>query len=441
MITLLKKNKDKINNKYLYLLFFIGVFILHLFFKFSCDDIDYFNSILDKMTLSNYINMRYNTWTSRIIIESVLIIISRHLYLWRLINSLIIMILVYSINSLCFKKTNITNISLTMILVLTYPLIDMTGAGFASCTTNYLWPLAFMLFSFIPYRKDYLKEKIDKRLWPLYIGSLLYASNQEQCVVIIFVVSLIMTFINIKNKKDYKYSLLSLIISIISIIFILTCPGNMIRNALEISRWYPDYINANIIDKIYLAILSSISILINNGIIIWLFSLVLFITIIKTKTKIMAKVLSLILLVATSSLSLYRFITIITNKDTLIINYQTKIGHVFKYNLNNFITIIACIIPFIIIFYLLFIIFKKKSRVPIFILILGLGTRLIMGFSPTIFASGRRTEIYLYFSLILVMIYLIKFILPKLKKLEKKFLTIIMVLCLIVNIVFLFIKM
>ncbi|MBR3161671.1 MAG: hypothetical protein IKF19_02965 [Bacilli bacterium] len=438
---MIKKIKNRINNKYLYLLFFMGVFILHLFFKFSRDDIDYFNSILDKMSIINFINMRYNTWTSRIIIESVLVIVSRYIYLWRLINSFIITLLVYSINILCFKKPNTKNISITMISVLIYPLIDMTGAGFASCTTNYLWPLAFMLFSFIPYRKYYLKEQIDNKLWPLYIGAILYASNQEQCVIIIFTVSLIMSIISIKQKKNYKYPLISLAISIISIIFILTCPGNMLRNTSEISRWYPDYVNANIMDKIYLAVLSSVSILLNNGIVLWLFCLILFITIIKTKTKIFNKILSLILLIITSLLSAYRFITIITSKDNLIFNYQTKIGHVFKCNLNNFIIAFACIIPFIIIFYLLYIILNKKSIVPIFILILGLGTRLMMGFSPTIFASGRRTEIYLYFSLILVMIYLIKFISSKLKLIEKNIIIVIMILCLIVNIGFLFIKM
>ncbi|MEE3343271.1 MAG: DUF6056 family protein [Bacilli bacterium] len=442
MIELINKNKNSLNNnKILYLLLFVGVFILHIFFKFSRDDITYFSKILDKMSLISYLDMRYRTWTSRIIIETILVVVTKYIYLWRILDSFIILLLIYSINKLCFKEADKNNILLVLLITFLYPLIDLTGAGFASCTTNYLWPLSFMLFSFIPYRKYYFKENIDKRMWPLYIMALIYASNQEQCVFLILAINMIFLVINIKNKNNWKYPLIGIIIAIVSIIFIITCPGNSLRNISEINTWYPDYVNANIMDKIYLAIVSSVSILISNGIVMCLFSLILFIGLVKTKTKIYNILFGLLLLVVMSILFVLRFVSIISNNKYIIFDYTTKVGHVFKNSLNNYIILCLCLLLFICIFYLLYIVLKEKSIIPIFIILLGCGTRLIMGFSPTIFASGRRTVIFLYFSLIIVIIYLLKNICNKLKILEKNILNIIILLCLIVNISFLFLKM
>lgn len=441
VINLINKIKNKINNNYLYLLFFLGVFIIHLFFNFSNDDINYFNTILDKMSLFKFISMRYNTWTSRIIIEAVLVFVSRYIYLWRFLNSLVILLLVYSINKLCFKKSNIKNISIIILLFLIYPLLDLTGAGFAACTTNYLWPLTFMLFSFIPYRNNYYKEKVNNKLWPLYILSLIYASNQEQCVCIIFIVSLIMLIFSIKNKSNWVYPLIVLIVSIISLIFIFICPGNSLRSVIEMNNWYPDYINTNIMDKIYLAIISTTSILISNGIVLWVLSLLLFLIILKIDTKVYNKILAFILLLIIMIVSVFRFINIVFGKKYIIFDYTTKVGDVFDYSFNSFLVLFLCVLLFGVVFYLLYVIFRKNSLVYIFIILLGMGTRLIMGFSPTIFVSGRRTAIFLYFSLIIVMIFLIKHFYTKFIKMERKIIIVLVLLCSIVNMGILFIKM
>ena len=443
VIYMINKLKNKLNNNisYLYILFFIGVFILHLFFYFSNDDINYFNTILNDMSLGKYIVMRYNTWTSRIIIESVLVIVSRYVYLWRLIDSLVIVLLIYSINKLCFKKSNLWNVSFVMLVFLIYPLIDLTGAGFASCTINYLWVLSFMLFSFLPYRSIIYKEKINKKIYLFSVLALMYACNQEQCVCIIFIISLIMFVFSIKNKFDYRYSLVSLIISVISIIFILTCPGNVARSIIEVKMWYPDYVNANLLDKIYLAIISSTSILISNGIVLWLFCLTLFLVIRSYKVNFIDTFMAFTLLIVCTVLSGLRLVSLLFDINYKIFDYSTSIGHIFKFSFSNILVLCLCLLLFILIFYLLYVIYNKKSYIFIFIILLGLGTRFMLGFSPTIFASGRRTAIFLYFSLIIVIILLWRNHFSSFKKIYNKVFILLVTLCMFVNIIMLFIKM
>ena len=56
---------------------------------------------------------------------------------------------------------------------------------------------------------------------------------------------------------------------------------------------------------------------------------------------------------------------------------------------------------------MLLVVFKKNQMLPIFIFLAGICSRLIIGFSPTVFVSSSRTAFYLYMSLIIVTIFII----------------------------------
>ena len=50
--------------------------------------------------------------------------------------------------------------------------------------------------------------------------------------------------------------------------------------------------------------------------------------------------------------------------------------------------------------YILVKLLKENSILPIIIILMGCASRVIMGFSPTVFVSGSRTMIFMYFSLL-----------------------------------------
>ena len=72
----------------------------------------------------------------------------------------------------------------------------------------------------------------------------------------------------------------------------MTCPGNSNRMGIELAHYYPDYINANIMDKIYLGMVSSTSILLDCTWIIYFFSFILFLSIIRNVEKKLPRVIS-----------------------------------------------------------------------------------------------------------------------------------------------------
>jgi hypothetical protein len=61
---------------------------------------------------------------------------------------------------------------------------------------------------------------------------------------------------------------------------------------------------------------------------------------------------------------------------------------------------------------------KPERKIALFILATGFISRVLMGFSPTVYASSYRTFLYMYFSIIICLIILMNKQLPQL--MEKK---------------------
>lgn len=421
-----------------YIILFVLILLIHFFFSFSNDDITYFSKILDTMNWLDFIKLRYFNWTSRLIIEGLLVFISRNILLWRILDSAIMILFIWCIQKLCFKETSIKKVIFTTSIILLLPFINMTEAGICATTMNYFWPLTLMLFSLIPIRNMYNDNNINKKILPFYMLSALYACNQEQSVCIIFVVSLLTCFNSYRKKSFSWYAFILLLLSTCSIIFILLCPGNAIRSIQEIEHWYVDYENAIFIDKICLGIISSTSILFSYFFVLLFFSLVLWISTLKIQVSKKVKIIGTLQFLIVSLLSTFRVYCFLFHKEFILFDYFTDLGHVL--NINNILLFMFCIILFLTFAYLLYSIKKDNRLNNIIILFLGCGTRLLMGFSPTIFASRSRTAIFLYVSLVIIIINILSEIKHLLRKWEINCLCIILSLFIIVNLGILFFK-
>jgi len=425
---------------FFYIVVFFFIFVLHLFMKFSNDDVEFFCKQLDIYSWFDYIKMRYETWTSRVFIEGILVYFSRHLFLWRICDSLVICLLVYSINKLVFEDKKIGNLIFVTGIVLVYPFLHMKTAGFCATTLNYLWPFTFLLFSFCLFRDLYNGKKINKLLLPFYLLAYLYACNHEQTVCIAVVVSFLI-FILKRDDKDFRRcSLIMFFIGIISLLFIVTCPGNEARNIIETNTWYPDYVKADIFDKVYLGVVSTISNLFSYVTILWLFSFVLFILVLKNANNMGVKIVSVLQFLFITVISGIRGYALITGNDYIIFEYFTDVGDVFQFCFKDILILGGCIGLILIFCYLMYVLMKKESFCLILILLIGCGTRLLMGFSPTIFASSTRTMIFLDFSFLIIIICLWKKYKTIFSNRELMIFYLIILGLILVSLVFLFLK-
>lgn len=101
----MKKIKELLNKKSVYYVcLFILVFALHLFMKPGKADDSWFINNYTGNPLS-FAYMRYMQWSSRFLIEMVLVVIvSLPLILWKVLDTLMIVLLFYSGNKLLNVK-------------------------------------------------------------------------------------------------------------------------------------------------------------------------------------------------------------------------------------------------------------------------------------------------------------------------------------------------
>ena len=270
-----------------FILFAVLMLILHLIMGFNGDDIKY-AKVLSNQTLVDYLHYRYYNWSSRLIIDGILVILARlDMIVWKLLDVIIYTVGVYYIIKLVNKNYSKKIAYLGVLLFLMYPFYEMASAGWISTTLNYSWCFAFGMISFIPLIYEAHGEKVNKYIYIISFLALLYAANQEQSGALVFGFNLLYLLNSVINKKSInKFNLMATAVALISLIFILTAPGNSIRFAHEAAFWYPEFVNFTIIEKSYLGLVTTFGTLIEQKIIFPLFYIILSVyAIIKSNNK------------------------------------------------------------------------------------------------------------------------------------------------------------
>lgn len=121
-----------------FLILFIFLLSIHFYMDYSVDDL-YFQAQLNSSTLSDFLSMRYNNWSSRLIIEPILIfLVKSNINIWRVTDSILYVLgVVLSLKLVNYKTNRNFNIIGCLIFGL-YPILDMNSAGWVATTTNYL---------------------------------------------------------------------------------------------------------------------------------------------------------------------------------------------------------------------------------------------------------------------------------------------------------------
>jgi hypothetical protein len=260
----------------------------------------------------------------------------------------------------------------------------------------------------------------------LYVLATFYACNQEQVCAILLVTYILFTIIlTVRDKKKVNLLMyLQSIIAIASFIFILTTPGNSIRQEEEIISYFPEFYGMSVIEKIALGITTTMGeMLAKYSITFTMFTLMILIYVWNNYKDRLIRGISAIPFTASIVLS---YGSSITENVSVAISWVrenfTKEDILIKPStytyLGSYVELIISLTVIISIFICLFLIFKKlKNNIAFYIFGCGLVTRLIMGFSPTIFVSENRTCIFLEFAcLICTLLIWQEFI----KKAEKK---------------------
>lgn len=410
MYLLNDKLKKLSKSKYLpfVVLFFVMLF-LHAMMRPGIMDDSLFVTILKKFDLFNWLNIRYYTWSSRLIIEALMVcFLNAGSVIWKIFSSLMFVLLVYSISKLFVKDNFVKNNWLIVLFIMIFPIDILGNAGWATTSFNYLWPLALGMFSLIPLKKIMNGEKILIEEYIVYTLALTFAVNQEQMAIVIFIIYFIFIIYSFLKKKRSVFPILMLLITIVSLIFISTCPGNHLRFAYDVPRIYTNYYMLSLVDKIVLGLSATMShILVKHNFMFLLVSGIMFMVVYKTIPKKSYRVIAFLPFITSVLLGIFFNISFIFSlSQGNVVDYYSRAFIIDAgnfYNLTAYIPIILYLIVIGTFLITLYLIFKNTYKTILCIVIFGIGlcTRMVLGFSPTVFESSYRPDTFMVFAIIL----------------------------------------
>ncbi len=401
-----------------------GMILLHLTITYGTVDDSWCldNLVLDKngwsissflgMDLRSYFVYRYQTWSSRLVIEYVALMIISHRILWTIVNIAMVLLIARCI-SLFFPSENIRkkNWMITCLMFI-FPFQITGDTGWVATSMNYLWVLALGLYAMMSVYKAFQGIRMKWYEYLLCTIALFYAVNAEQMCAVLLAVFLISTIYLLKTKKINIYIMFQTLICAGGMVLILICPGNALRAASEIPKWFPDYTQLSFMQKTELGYSSSLyEFIMQPNLIFTIFSFLLLISIfLKQKNKILRTIAaipfatSLIFgLFGSYASTVFPWIAAVKNAMTI---YGT--GATFASVQSLFPDVLLAMICLSVLFSIYHAFDNKDTGLlAILIVLLGFATRIMMGFSPTIWASGERTFTIMFFSFIIcsVMLY------------------------------------
>ena len=424
--------KDKLNkliksDYFVWIVFIIIESVMIFLVNPIYRDDTYFSKLLNEgKTIIDITIYRYNTWTSRSIIEAVLIFISsKPRIVWQIIQIFMTWVLAYSISRIFTESKNrkIENI-LIFSLILTYPMFNFSAAGWEATSINYVWPMALGIFSFIFIKKVFEKSKISLIEYILYSISIVFACNMEQMCIVILGIYIIYTLIYcFINKKIHPFFIIQILISILSLIFIFTCKGNFVRQQSEMIR-YLEYPNLSLFDKLGMTFTTTMNDYLNwSAFPISILCIVLPIYICSNYKEKAVRIISLIpamILIPFKyfSTTFYNIFPDFERIKMILTNRSAVINCESSNDIYAWTALIISIIFFVSIFISLILIYddiKKNNALIVFLV--GMVSKFMLVFTSSIFASAPRTIMYFDFSIYIVIFLIMQELLKKNDKL------------------------
>lgn len=404
---------EKIKNSFFKILnssyFPFVVFAFLMLFFHACihvgfGDDEFFRNVLNDQSMFDWLMSRYNGWSSRVVIEFFLALIAKNRILWRILDTFIMVLGAVSISRIFNSKESTKVNWVICALILCMPRALYISAGWIATTLNYSWVAFLGLFSMVPIRKILYHEKINWYEYIFYFAAMIYSANQEQmCLILLTVYVAFSCYMFYQDKKINWFLVASTVSNLAMIIFILTCPGNANRKAAEVMNWFPDYNDMSLFRKLEMGVSSTLfEFIMKPNFVFLIFSLILFLCI---NSKFRNTIYSFIAIVPlASSLILGFFTNTLCKEYTVLVaikNAMTQYGTGLSFSPKTWVPDIVLFLVCTSIIISLYMLFdnKKVFLFAVFILLLGFGSRIVMSFSPTIWASGLRTFMFMYLSI------------------------------------------
>ena len=400
------KNEQKCKF-FIYTIFCFLVLCIHIPMTYVGDDL-LIVSNLEKQSLVERFKYLY-FYNGRICTDVLANVFYRMpMAIWKVVDTGIYIAIAMLISRI-FTRNTYKDVLLVCMLILLFPMDYIATAGYICVSTNYVYTLLGVLLISIPIKRVILGRKIPVFLHVVSAIAMIYVSNHDQAAMVLIGSLLLILAYMIVTRADKKIVIvisIYLVAAICMYIYMFFMPGhiNRMNSTAEMEVWLPEYAEWSFLKKIYRGYTSTVAhVIYNNVKLFGVFCLLLFLVAINTKSifKMACGIVPSLSMVMVELIGKERFIHFnYYLPDLLPVN--GSLWNIVPLLLS--VVIIGCIM-----FTILSCVKDNQNKcLLILLLILAAGSREMMGFSATIYASNYRTFTMFLYAIIIGSIVLLK---------------------------------
>lgn len=389
-----------------YLTLFAILLIWHLGLPVNTGDDIYFMNALEQSSALAFLMFRYMQWSSRLLIECVLIFVVRAPYVWRILDSLALTLIAVMTSAMFNEKKSPAIDWGSCVVVMLFPLLSLNEAGYVATTVNYIWPFAAGMLAMKVFQKAWKGERISLTQWLCSWLCLIFACNMElTCAMLLGIEGVLLAYRLItdrKNRSGATYMVGSVVIAVAGCAFIFSCPGNALRYTLETQNWFPEYPELSYLTRLEIGFAATgYQLVMRTNWLFILFAVLLYLASKANKNKNVWACwipLGLSLVMGPFSGVLKGFSGQLSFSKLLSLEDRlTKTGTLpYPVTWMSIMPDLLLLLSFLCIVYHGLQVFsnRNKSRLMLLIIVTGLMSNVVLGFSPTIWASGVRISYF-----------------------------------------------
>lgn len=318
--------------------------------------------------------------------------------LWKILDTLAYVVMLLLIWDM-FTDRSVKMLAVTATGICLFPITHyMSSAGYIMTTTNYIYPVIALLFAYEPVVRAIQVRRVSIVHYVLSVLGLIYASNQDQSGVVsiggFFLICAVYLWNwkregNTSSKSIFKLSLIYLALALAAYIFMFTTPGHLERmsSTVEMERWFPQYADWTIADKVYHGITTTFANIFYQRptLFMWFCYLMVVVVFFENRKRAIIPAVLLATVLSCSALDYNIFIH--------FYDYTVGLPELVSVT-ENPVPLILAIAIYVLMILSVLLLYKSNRRLCIELMILnflGFGSRFMMGFSATLFASSYRT--------------------------------------------------
>ncbi|MBR6784819.1 MAG: hypothetical protein IKM25_01045 [Clostridia bacterium] len=390
--------KNKFGNNLPFVVLLAAAFAVHLFLPLNWADDSIFAN-----NAANYTLAKFLSHSARPISDAFTYIFAKWHFLWRIVNPFVLTAFAFFLAKLIpVKDENRLKINWFFAVSVVYPCMAVVDAGFIATTVNYMYPCLCALIILNILKKAFEGKKIAFWQYLISIPLTAYATNMQQLGAVMFLVFVCCVIYFAATKRFVLYTLFESLLFLGGIAFALylNTVGENNRMVRETARYFPEFLELNVFQKAELGFSSTFY----NLMMYPHFSYAAFLAFtgficfcsFKNSEKAAEKLAGTLPVTATAVLGALSFV------PSFSLGYK---GYSLDKAVYNFAVIPYLIyIPVIaaILFSLYKLLGKTKFLAAFALLFVALTARMIMGFSPTVWASGQRTFFIMFITFIAI---------------------------------------